>query len=164
MPIEYLSPMFLAKKIVIISGMMSCIEPVVSITSTVMLMVMRVVPPSMDAAPCKQNTPSVKSPIQTIAKDCQKLPKDCQKNCQKNAKNKNKLTITAYACRSTTMSDPVLMTMARTTRPTICPPAAPTASDGTNSPVGAPMPYVHVISAYMKRKYVMSCKQNTTSV
>jgi len=51
MPIEYLSPMFLAKKIVIISGMMSCIEPVVSITSTVMLMVMRVVPPSIDAAP-----------------------------------------------------------------------------------------------------------------
>ena len=123
MPIEYLSPMFLAKNIVIISGMMSCIEPVVSITSTVMLMVMRVVPPSMDAAP-----------------------------------------ITAYACKSTTMSEPVLMTMARTTRPTICPPAAPTASDGTNSPVGAPMPYVHVISAYMKRKYVMSCKQNTTSV
>ena len=59
MPIEYLSPMFLAKNIVIISGMMSCIEPVVSITSTVMLMVMRVVPPSMDAAPCQQNTPSV---------------------------------------------------------------------------------------------------------
>jgi hypothetical protein len=26
------------------------------------------------------------------------------------------------------------------------------------------MPYVHVISAYMKRKYVMSCEQNTTSV
>ena len=151
MPIEYLSPMFLAKNIVIISGMMSCIEPVVSITSTVMLMVMRVVPPSIDAAPCQQNTPSVQSPIQTIAKNCQKIAK-------------NKLTITAYACKSTTMSDPVLMTMARTTRPTICPPAAPTASDGTNSPVGAPMPYVHVISAYMKRKYVMSCEQNTTSV
>ena len=107
--------MALAKNMVSMRGMMSCIEPVVSMTSTVMDMVMRVAPPKHAAAPT-----------------------------------------TAYVWRSTTISDPVLMTIARTIRPTIWPPAAPTASDGTNSPVGAPMPYVHVISAYMKTKYMIN--------
>ena len=51
MPSENLSPTAFAKKITNIKGMISCIEPVVSITSTVMEMVMRVAPPKLAAAP-----------------------------------------------------------------------------------------------------------------
>ena len=115
MPRLYLSPTALAKNTVSMSGMMSCSDPVVSITRTVMLMVMRVAPPSEAAAPS-----------------------------------------TAYVCRSTGRCGSIAPTTAATARPTICPIAAPTARDGTNRPVGAPMPYVHVIKPYMRQKYSAS--------
>ena len=60
---------------------------------------------------------------------------------------------TAYVCRSTWRSGSTVCAAAATARPKICPSDAPMASEGTNIPVGAPMPYVHVIRDVIRTKY-----------
>ena len=51
MPCPYRSPTALAVKIVNMSGIINCIEPVVSMTKTVIEMVILVAPPRFAAAP-----------------------------------------------------------------------------------------------------------------